>query len=337
MLRSDSSHAATSTATNGCPTAASLSAAYPTAGSASCPAGIKDVWGSAPSNGWTTYVRDDLNSSYFNSTAEKGALTYDANGDKKVWVRSVGVVQCRLAVLVALVSAQYVTAPFPESAISGSWFETTNNGNKLIIDTQGGASQSGGVSMRCEAPHTNPKCELYESEKEQVKPDLKTGGSPSPAMSATTLEGIKNKAIAEKTYFAAGKCPTSATEIAGSNVYIEGECNLSFTTGKVNSKEKPGFLVLVKGTFELDGNAEYFGTVYAMNTQESSGIVVQIHGNAQLTGSIVVDGKGGLSFGSSGGQGNANFIYDPTAVKNLESLVGASATRNSFRVLPVNQ
>src|SRR5437763_9396374 len=51
--------ATTSTESNGCPSAKSLEAGYPSAASATCPAGTpKDARGSAVTNQCTTYVRD---------------------------------------------------------------------------------------------------------------------------------------------------------------------------------------------------------------------------------------------------------------------------------------
>src|SRR5690242_18344866 len=73
--------ATTSTATNYCPTAASLSQAYPASvNPTACAAGAStDAWGSPLSNRWTTYVRDDVESApLFNSVAEKQAPAYDA-------------------------------------------------------------------------------------------------------------------------------------------------------------------------------------------------------------------------------------------------------------------
>ncbi|MCW3057228.1 MAG: hypothetical protein JWO21_1197 [Solirubrobacterales bacterium] len=336
--------ALTSTATNGCPTAESLSAAYPSTGSASCPAGTpKDTWGSSLSNGWTTYVRDNgpvgAPTQLFDSAVEKDLKPYDANNDEKVFVRSVGVVQCRLVVLVALASAQFVAIPFPQSAVSGNWFETTNNGNKLIINTQGSASQPGGVSMRCTGL-SPAECEKYPLGKEQIVPDT-TGVSPSPSPTWSASELATEKKAAESavpsTYFKTGTCPGSLAELTGKPTYVEGPCNLSFTGGTGNSPSKLGFLIINNGTLKLDGNAEFFGTVYGVNAQASSGVIIEVHGTAQITGTAVVDGNGGLSFGSSGGQSNGNIIYNPSAVLDLKTLAGASATRNSFRVLPVNQ
>ena len=58
---------------------------------------------------------------------------YDANGDGKVWVRSVGVVQCHVVSVITLVSRQLIALSFPRDAVSGNWFKVTNKGNKKIV------------------------------------------------------------------------------------------------------------------------------------------------------------------------------------------------------------
>jgi Tfp pilus assembly protein PilX len=327
----------------GCPTAESLKVGYPSS-SANCSAGTqKDAWGSPLTNEWTTYVRDDVSApaQLFNSTEEVSAGTYAASG--QLWVRSVGVVQCRVVVLIALVSPQIVAVPFPQTAIAGNWFETSNNGAKIIVNTKGKASQSGGIGMRCKGTIPNPKCEEFRTG--QVSPDTTVAAPPEQTLSASQLESVKNlaKAAVPSRYFAAGTCPKSLAEVSGGPVYVEGPCNLSFTgNGTANTLEKPGFLVLANGTFQLNATTTFYGTVYAVNAQKSSGVVVELHGHSHLVGSIVVDGNGGLSFGSSGNGGKKeeeveNFVYNNVAVNNLEGFVGASATRNSFRVLPNSQ
>ncbi|MCW3069045.1 MAG: hypothetical protein JWL67_1670 [Solirubrobacterales bacterium] len=337
----------TSTSTNGCPTSASLSVGYSGTGSSTCSSGTqKDAWGSALTNKWTTYVRDDgpLNgtaSSVYNSATVQSAPTWDANGDGKVWARSVGVVQCRMVVLVALASAQVVSVPFPTSAASANWFETSNNGNKVIVNTKGGASQAGGVAMRCNgfkgtAQEIKEKCEKWDEAHGQVNPNT-TNVEPNPSVTLTASQLAEQKAAAKAanppTYFASGKCPASMAELNGKPAYVEGPCELSFNGGVGNSEAKPGFLILVNGTLKLNGNAEFFGTVYAANAQAATDVVVEVHGNSNIIGSIVVDGNGGISFGSS----KENLVYSSTALKELTSFAGASATRNSFRVLPNGQ
>jgi Tfp pilus assembly protein PilX len=325
--------AATSTSTNGCPDAGSLNAGYPNISPVQCPAGTTgEAWESPLTNQWTTYVRDDVSeAAYFTSASEKEALTYDANADNKLWVRSVGVVQCHVVTVAALVSAQSVTLPFPQYAVTGNWFETSNNGNKVIIDTQGKASQPAGVSMRCSGYSSKEECEKYRRGA-QVSPDTTetTPASPSQTLSASQLETFKNAAKAAGTYFPSGKCPEGPEQVSGKQVYVEGPCEI---TSGGNSEASPGFLVIVNGTFRLNGNSQFFGTLYLVNAQNSTGVVVELHGNSHLYGSIDVDGNGGISFGSS----KENFVYDGTAVKEVKTFAGASATRNSFRVLPAGQ
>jgi type II secretory pathway pseudopilin PulG len=333
--------AATSTETNGCPTTESLKIGYPSS-STTCPAGAqKDAWGSPLTNTWTTYVRDELpvGGQIFNSTEEATAPAFAKDG--KVWVRSVGVVQCRMVVLVALVSPQIVTIPFPQTAIAGNWFATSNKGNKIIVNTKGKSSESGGIGMRC-GGRTKENCEEFREG--QIQPYVKVPPSPEHTLTAAQLEALKIAAKAANTYFPPGKCPESAKQASGL-VYVEGPCTIGFKGNEVvNSAEKPGFFVLVNGTFELSMNAEFYGTVYAINAQKSAELVVNLHGRSKLTGSIVVDGSGGIGFGSSGGGGkkeeeeeNENFVYSNTAIFELKAFAGASATRNSFRILPVSQ
>lgn len=343
--------ASTTTATNGCPDKGSLEVGYPNISPVACPAGMQaDPWGSSTTNQWTTYVRDDIASKEgekwtvepFNSATEQGQVRWDKNEDGKVWVRSVGVIQCRLVTIVTLVSEQLITATFPSSALDANWFTTSNKGNKVIINTEGNAAQPAEVSMRC-AGKTLLECTEYRPG--QVKPEttkINTGSGEAHAISTSELEGLKKVAISQNTFFPRGaeKCPTSAAAASGLPVYVEGLCELRFKKGDViNSATSPGFLVLVSGTFELTGGAEFFGTVYARDAQQSPAAVVTLQGTSKLTGSILVDEAGGIQFGSSGNgnQENENFVYNSKSTEELKTFAGASATRNSFRVLPANQ
>lgn len=333
--------AAESTSTNGCPTAESLKVGYPNTGSTTCSAGApKDAWGSSLANGWTTYVREpeSATSSYFNSTFEQSQHPYDG-GYNKLWVRSVGVVQCRMVVLVALVSEQYRATSFPHNAVTGNWFETSNNGNKVIVNTEGEASQSGNVSMRCNGfkgteKEIQEKCKKWDEAHGQVSPNTTNApASPSPSLSASELEAMKQQAKALNTYYPKGKCPANLEATSGLPAYVEGPCNLSYTGGVGNSSKSPGFLVLMNGTIELNGNAQFYGVIYTVNEQAASTAVVVVHGNAHVYGSIDVDGNGGISFGSDA----ENFVYNSKAIEEIKVLSGATPNRNSFRVLPNTQ
>jgi Tfp pilus assembly protein PilX len=331
----------TETTANGCPTPGSLSVGYPSAGTTTCPAGQKDAWGSPATNEWTTYVRDDVGESqYFNSTTERTEAVprYDANGNEKLWVRAVGVVQCRVVTLVTQVARQQIAVNFPDDAAAGNWFKVTNEGKKVIVNTEGEVpylpAKSGAISMRCE--ELSKPCEEWNKPKEQISPDT-TGApkTPSPIWNEVQTAAIKAQAQAAGTFRSAalGNCPTTLEEMSGLPAFVEGCGNLHMTGGVGNSAASPGFLVLADGTLELNGNAEFHGVIYARNPSNFSGAVVTLGGTATVFGAIDVDGNGGIELGSSA----ANLIYDPRAIFPLKAYAGATPTRNTFRVLPISQ
>jgi Tfp pilus assembly protein PilX len=329
--------AAESTATNGCPTAASLASAYPNTGSQTCTG--TEPWGSPLSNTWTTYVRNDVEgSSVFNSTAEQTAASWDSTANNKLWVRAVGVVQCHVVTLVTLVSRQLVAVSFPRAAATGNWFRVTNSGKKVIVNTAGEppVSQPGEISMRCSDLGSQP-CEEWSEAKEQISPNTtKSPPAPSPLLSESTMEELRSTAQAAGTLYSAaqGNCPTSAAAASGDPAYVEGCGEMKWTgNGVGNSSASPGFLILADGNLELAGTSEFYGVIYARNPTNSSGAVVSLGGKAQVYGAIDVDGNGGIEFGSS----KANLIYDPRATFNLKASVGVAPTGNTFRILPVNQ
>jgi Tfp pilus assembly protein PilX len=329
--------AVTTTAANDCPSAESMKVGYP---AGTCPSGgPKDAWGSPASNEWTTYVRDDAekNTSFFNSTTEKLQPSYDANEDNKLWVRAVGIVNCRLVSLVSLVSRQEIASTFPKTMMSANYFETGNNGNgsEPIVEGRNpeNVSEPGEIRMRCSGFSNVSECEKYRSsqiENAKVNPPP---GAPSPTVGKTEMLAYMHEAETLNTYYPTGKCPTGLP--VGKIVYVEGPCAVTGGGTEIaNSSAHPGFLIIANGTFSMGGSAQFFGVVYDANKQGSSGIVVKIGANANLHGEINVDGNGGIEVGENH---NKNLEYDPRAAVELKIYVGATPTRNTFRVLPVNE
>lgn len=345
--------ASTSTeAVNDCPSPTDLKL-DPNTGSTTCSG--TDAWGSPLSNQWTTYVRQGAGS-YFSSTEEEKKPSYASSEAGELWVRSVGVVQCHAVVVISLVTRQRESLNMPEDAIAGNWFKVTNKGNKAIINRQGEAAQAAPISMRCES--VSGKCEEYDASKEQVSPPVTEHPKTSvETLTASQLATLKSEAQAYGTFYTATSpyhCPTSLTELEGvklstglrAPVYIEGCGNLKIkangeancTSSKPLAPESPGFLVLANGTLELSGTSRYCGVIYAANLQKSSEAVVKLQGGTVVVGGIIVDGAGGIEFGSSGQGGNpANLVFDSLAVHDLTISAGAASTRNSFRILPAGQ
>ena len=343
--------------TNACPSSTDIKL-DPNTASTTCSG--TDAWGSPLSNQWTTYVRQDIGeSTLFNSAEEQLKPTYAESEAGALWVRSVGVVQCHPVTVVTLVTRQRITLPFPEDAIAGNWFKVTNKGNKTIVNREGYAFEAGPVSMRCEGHPSEEECEQYERAKEQVSPQItENPKNPSLTLNASQLATLKSEAQAHGTYYSSTSpyhCPTSMTELEGvklstgprAPVYVEGCGELKIkANGEANCEgmsatsgpSSPGFLVIANGTLELSGNSTYCGVIYAANLQKSGEAVVKLQGGTVVVGGIIVDGAGGIEFGSSGQGGNpANLVFDSLAIRNLTISAGAAATRNSFRILPAGQ
>jgi type II secretory pathway pseudopilin PulG len=340
--------ATTSTEANDCPSPTDLKL-DPNTSSATCSG--TDAWGSPLSNQWTTYVRRAVDeSSPFSSAEEHEALSFASSEGGALWVRSVGVVQCHPVAVITLVTRQRISLVFPEDAIAGNWFKVTNNGNKVIVNRQGKAAQAAPVSMRCESPPSGG-CEQYEASKEQVSPAItEHPKTSSTTLTASQLETIKSEAQAHGTFYSLTSpyhCPTSMSELEGvplsagsrAPVYVEGCGALNIkANGTANTETDPGFLVIANGTLELSGTSTYYGVIYAANLQNSSEAVVKLQGGTLVVGGIIVDGAGGIEFGSSGQGGNpANLEFDSLAIHNLTISAGAASTRNSFRILPAGQ
>ena len=330
-----------------CPSPGSIESAYKYLNTTATCLGT-EPWGSALSNQWTTYVRDDGEQGSLPSTlftpSVKGDLLYDANGDEKLWVRAVGVVQCHPVALVTLVARQTVALKLPENAATGNWFKVTNKGNKEVVNRLGAEQQAGAISMRgCSAKFESP-CEYEGGKKEQVAPELtENPPSPSATFNSTELASLKNEAIAAGRYYTKPNCPTTMSQLTGSKVYVEGCGALKITAnGAANSQTTPGLLVVADGTIELSGTSTFYGIIYAANLNSAplaNEAIMKLQGGTSVLGESIVDGNGGIELGSSGaGGGNpANLTFSKKAAETATTSAGATPTRNGFRELPSGQ
>jgi hypothetical protein len=122
---------------------------------------------------WRIQVRDDVGASQANpnpiyvagtaagqvdstlngctdANGNNAICTYDANGDKKLWVRAEAFVNGKTRMLVALLQLESFRLPFAKNAVVGGSLTVSNQGNKTVVDTTG--SQ---VVVRCSpSPNT---------------------------------------------------------------------------------------------------------------------------------------------------------------------------------------
>lgn len=294
---------------------------------------------------WKTVVRDNRrgsgNSDFYgtdvNTTACMGAstvpCTYDANKDGKLWVRASATVRGRTRTIVALLKRERLTESFPRATLKADHFATTNNGNKVIIDSTGGQ-----IVTRCVAV-TGSNCNNYQADKGQVTPDgaiVQEPAQSAPTMDAAQLERFKAVAngTSPKTYYTS--CPASLT---GAVVYIDLPAATQCSYGAndtFNTAAAPGMVIMPRGTLTLGGGVTYNGVIYMGNLQNSAETVLSVGANASVVGGVIIDGSGGVEVGSSGagGQNEPNLKFAPNAYNNLFSFGTAGLAQNTWRELP---
>ena len=134
------------------------------------------------------------------------------------------------------------------------------------------------------------------------------------------------RAVSVGSYYATG-CPSS---LAGPLVFVE-NANCSYTGNTdYNTAAFPGVLVFARGTLSIAGNVEYQGLIYMANLQNSTGLVLTLGGNSLVTGSVAVDGNGGVAVGES----KENLVYDPNASTRVVSYGNAGIIQNTWREIP---
>jgi hypothetical protein len=292
--------------------------------SASTPSGVcpSPAWVTASLGGadyaaaaaWNSQVFDNAlpDQSYYKEgvTNTSGVAHYDANGDGRIWIRAQGQVKGITRTLVAQVRLQRTgdeAINIPHNLVTAGKLATGNNGNKVILNTQGSAASPGTIDVRCTV--RTSACLDYRSG--QVSPDTTTLGYP--GMHAVTLDMVnrmRDRAKAEGTYFT-NTCPDRPDAgVPGSLVFIE-NADCHFTgNGTANTETNPGILFAYSGTLRFTGSWYFYGLVYAYNATNLTAMnVVDTGGNTTIQGAVIVDGDGGVTVGSSGNN-PANLIWD---------------------------
>jgi hypothetical protein len=301
---------------------------------------------------WHTEVRDNVGGLFYDpqvysdssgntlpcpsAGAPSNPPCYDANGDRQLWVRSTATVHGRTRSIVALIRIELRNVDFPRYAIAGGWFQTTDNGKKVIVDSTG----SLGVSVRCNQAPPSSGCLDYDPSKGQLAPpgNYQLNSSNNSAISPDDLQALEDFAKANGTYYTS--CPGDPN---GSVVVVEsGECSYTNSAPPApgqskccNSPSKPGVLIIKHGTLSLGGNIDFYGLIYMANLDNLPGVVASTGGNATIVGGVVVDGPGGISSGSNGqvGVNNANIMFDPRAFDNVQAAGTAGVVQNTWREL----
>jgi Tfp pilus assembly protein PilX len=286
-------------------------------------------------NGKTTPTTD-----YITNTSDPNYTTaaWDANGDKRIWVRADGFAQGKERSLVALLQLEQFKEPFPQNVITTGHFHTDNNGNKVLINTKGNSATGSQVVVHC--PASQGSCADYPTDKGQVGPAAvqfspPPGGDTSQiptTMSASELARFQAAAQANGTYYTS--CPSTLT---GSVVFIDyptysstNMCGTFTGNSTWNSATSPGLLIIRNGRLSLGGTTTFYGLIYAPNPSCTSDDLVLTQGNTHIFGGVAIDCLGGLDVGSS----SENVTFDSTAFNNLKTTGAAGLVQNTWRELP---
>jgi len=280
---------------------------------------------------WETQVRDNGGDSpnYWSDDLLTSQPSYDANDDNFLWVRASGLVRGRPRTLVALVEAENVALNFPQAALVSGHFVTSNTGNKVIIDTNGTANEfsPGDIIVRCVL--TAPGCATYDASKGQIQPNTLQSNPDQPrAVSVEELDQLRERARSEGNYYS-GCAPSLAGDQPGEMVFMEYADNCEYNSNTVyNTAAKPGYVVIARGNIaKTNGTADFHGIIYHANLDNATGTLINLTGNISIYGSIVIDGPGGLSAGSS----KVNLVYDPNVFNGFKAFGTAGIVQNTFR------
>jgi Tfp pilus assembly protein PilX len=286
---------------------------------------------------WTTQVRDNGGASpnFWTDDLLSSQPAYDANDDNFLWVRATATVRNRPRTLVALVEAENVTLNFPRATLVSGHFQTSNNGNKVIIDTNGASNQfsPGDIIVRCSL--STPGCASYDSSKGQVEPNtIRSNTSQPRAVTVEALDQLRERAKAEGNYYA-GCAPSLAGDQPGEMVFMEDATGCQWNgNATYNTLAKPGYVVIARGAIgTINGTATFHGIIYHANLDNVSTNLITLGGNVSIFGSIVIDGPGGLSAGSS----KVNLVYDPNVFNGFKAFGTAGIVQNTFREITPQQ
>jgi Tfp pilus assembly protein PilX len=290
---------------------------------------------------WWTQVRDNPNGTLYETTTVAAAARYDANEDKRLWVTSQSTVRDRTRTLVALIKVEDRPVGFPQYALLGGWFATSNNGRKEIVNATG----SFGVGVRCGSPPPSAGCLDYDPSKGQLVPagQYQLNYPTEPAISEDELQALEDVAKARGTYYTS--CPSNpngavVVVTAGNCSYNNSAPAAAGMSKCCNAPTDPGLLIVKCGSVSFGGNIVFYGIVYVPNksTPEgswcSSGAVITTQGNAVLAGGAMIDGPGGLMAGSSGNQLGNNVMFFPAAFDNISTAGTAGVVQNTWREIP---
>ncbi len=215
-----------------------------------------------------------------------GPCRYDANGDKKLWVRSQSIVRGRKRTVVATLKLETLAESVPQTAVTAGGINTGHPGAQVKIYAVGS-----NVVVRCDPATTsgsgNNKKNTCVSDPAAIQPAAQQGATGN-LMTPEQIARFKARAIADGTYHAG--CPSgNAWNLTGAVVFVDkcydANAKLDFNVSGadcalppkpagagnglqpdcINSLKKPGLLIWHCGGLGTSGKGTFVGVMYFVN------------------------------------------------------------------------
>jgi Tfp pilus assembly protein PilX len=288
-----------------------------------------------------------LSATYYNDALASAAPHYDPSGSNKLWIRAQATVAGQTRVVAAEVSRQTHVISLPHNVITAGGVYTSNNGNKIIIESKDpNSGLTGPVALRCTigpgGPSITDPCAGWDASHGQLDPAGNyQDGYTNPngtyqALAPQDLQSLIDTAQSNGTLYN-GVCPPAGQ----SGVVVVENISCSYTANMTwNSATAPGMLIFTNGTVDFNGTLNFYGIIYMADQQgapgpctssklSQDGTVFTVHGNGTLFGALFVDNCGVVDAGSSA----FNIEYDSSAWMGAAAYNTPALAKNTFQVV----
>jgi type II secretory pathway pseudopilin PulG len=294
---------------------------------------------------WSVQVLDDTNGGSYSDSMVGVAPAWDSNQNNNLWIRASATVNGQKRTVAAEITRQITVIPLPHNVITAGGVFTSNDGNKVIIESKDpNSGLSGPVALRCTTAVASyqSSCAGWDPNKGQLDPsgNFQTGyidpNGGTSALPSTALDSLRSSAKSNGTYYN-GTCPPAGQ--TGVVFVDNASCTYQANT-TWNSAASPGALIFYNGTATFNGNLDFYGIVYMADQMpgaqglpctpgHQNGPVMTVHGGGTLHGAIFVDNCGTVDAGDSA----FNVEYDSSAFGGFSSYATPSMAKNTFRIV----
>jgi Tfp pilus assembly protein PilX len=295
---------------------------------------------------WSVQVLDDTNGGSYSDSMVGVAPAWDSNQNNNLWIRASATVNGQKRTVAAEITRQITVIPLPHNVITAGGVFTSNDGNKVIIESKDpNSGLSGPVALRCTTaspPSYQSSCTGWDPGKGQLDPsgNYQTGyqdpNGGSSALPSTALDSLRATAQSNGTYYN-GTCPPAGQ--TGIVFVDNASCTYNSNT-TWNSAATPGALIFYNGTLTFNANVNFYGIIYLADQMaganpppcspgRQNGPVMTVHGGGTLYGAIFVDNCGTVDAGDSA----FNVQYNSSAFGGFSSYATPSMAKNTFRIV----